>query len=67
AIQPIMVGSSEQAVAMSQKLLASGLLVSAIRPPTVAMKTARLRVTLSTLHSDKMVDELLFRLSLFYR
>ena len=67
AIQPIMVGSSEQAVAMSQKLLASGLLVSAIRPPTVAMKTARLRVTLSTLHSDEMVDELLFRLSLFYR
>jgi 8-amino-7-oxononanoate synthase len=63
AIQPIMVGSSEQAMAISQALLANGFLVSAIRPPTVAVHTARLRVTLSVSHSEKMVDELLFSLS----
>jgi len=62
AIQPIMIGSSEKAVAMSQHLLNKGLLVSAIRPPTVAVNTARLRVTLSASHSEAMVDELLQKL-----
>jgi 8-amino-7-oxononanoate synthase len=63
AIQPIMVGSSEKAVTVSQKLLEQGLLVSAIRPPTVAINSARLRVTLSVLHSEAMIDELLAGLS----
>ncbi len=62
AIQPIMIGSSEKAVAISQRLLDQGLLVSAIRPPTVAVNTARLRVTLSVSHSEAMVDELLQKL-----
>ena len=62
AIQPIVVGSSKKAVEISQKLLAQGLLVSAIRPPTVAKNTARLRITLSADHNEKMVDELLSRL-----
>lgn len=62
AIQPLFVGSSEKAVAVSQKLLEKGLLVSAIRPPTVAVNSARLRVTLSASHTEDMVDELLLRL-----
>lgn len=64
AIQPIMIGSSEKAVAISQRLLDNGLLVSAIRPPTVAVNTARLRVTLSASHSEAMVDELLQKLAI---
>ncbi len=61
-IQPIIVGSSKKTVEISQQLLSKGLLVSAIRPPTVAKNTARLRITLSANHNNNMVDELLLRL-----
>ncbi|QLG87149.1 8-amino-7-oxononanoate synthase [Chitinibacter bivalviorum] len=50
AIQPLIVKDNATAVALSQALLDAGLLVAAIRPPTVA--TPRLRVTLSAAHSD---------------
>jgi 8-amino-7-oxononanoate synthase len=59
AIQPIMVGDSQRAVAASQALLEQGFLVSAIRPPTVPVGTARLRVTLSAGHQPQQVDALL--------
>ena len=57
AIQPIMFGDSASALAASDALLARGLLVTAIRPPTVA--SARLRITLSAAHSEAQVDQLL--------
>ncbi|GAB3264245.1 8-amino-7-oxononanoate synthase [Chitinimonas naiadis] len=56
-IQPIVVASSEQALALSQSLWAQGLWVAAIRPPTVP--TARLRITLSAAHLVSDVDQLL--------
>ncbi len=59
AIQPIIIGSAEDALALSQKLLEQGLLVSAIRPPTVPRGTSRLRITLSAAHSDEMVEKLI--------
>jgi 8-amino-7-oxononanoate synthase len=59
AIQPILAGSAEQAVAWSQALEEQGLLVTAIRPPTVPEGSARLRVTLSASHSDEQLDRLL--------
>ena len=59
AIQPVMVGEPEKALAMSQKLQDRGLLVTAIRPPTVPKGTARLRVTLSAGHSEENIDQLL--------
>jgi 8-amino-7-oxononanoate synthase len=59
AIQPIIIGANEKAVAISQQLFDKGLLVSAIRPPAVAVNTARLRVTLSASHSEDMIDKLL--------
>lgn len=59
AIQPIIIGSAEDALALSQKLLEHGLLVSAIRPPTVPRGTSRLRITLSAAHSDEMVEKLI--------
>ena len=58
-IQPILAGSSEQALAWSRLLEAKGLLVSAIRPPTVPEGGARLRITLSAAHSDRQLQRLL--------
>ena len=58
-IQPIVVGTSERALALSAALRARGLLVTAIRPPTVPQGTARLRVTLSAAHTEQQVDRLL--------
>jgi 8-amino-7-oxononanoate synthase len=63
AIQPIVFGSSERALAASQALEAEGILVPAIRPPTVQEGTARLRITLSAAHSDTHIDRLLQVLS----
>ncbi len=55
AIQPIIVADNATALALSQALLAAGILVAAIRPPTVP--TPRLRVTLSAAHT---ADEVAF-------
>ncbi|MDD5275503.1 MAG: 8-amino-7-oxononanoate synthase [Methylovulum sp.] len=58
-IQPIMVGTAQQATDLSQALLNAGFLVSAIRPPTVPQGSARLRVTFSALHEEWHVERLL--------
>ena len=50
-IQPLVIGSNDAAVRLSQALLQRGLLVAAIRTPTVPVNTARLRITLSAAHS----------------
>ena len=50
-VQPIMIGGNREALALSQALEECGLLVTAIRPPTVPEGEARLRVTLSAAHS----------------
>ena len=57
-IIPIVLGEEERAVAASATLLEQGMLVPAIRPPTVAPGTSRLRVALSAAHSAAQVDEL---------
>lgn len=59
AIQPLLVGDAAQAMAMSEALFKQGILVSAIRPPTVAEGSSRLRITLSAAHSEAEVDRLL--------
>jgi len=59
AIQPIVLGENVKAVQASEALQKQGILVSAIRPPTVPENTARLRVTLSASHSEEDVDRLL--------
>lgn len=58
-IQPIVIGDSGRALQLSQRLRERGLLVTAIRPPTVPAGSARLRVTLSAAHSVEQVDQLL--------
>ncbi|MEJ2530992.1 MAG: 8-amino-7-oxononanoate synthase [Halioglobus sp.] len=63
AVQPLLVGDAGRAVALSDRLRERGLLVSAIRPPTVPRGTSRLRITLSAAHSEAQVDRLLAELA----
>ncbi|MES2819553.1 MAG: 8-amino-7-oxononanoate synthase [Pseudomonadota bacterium] len=58
-IQPILIGDSARALQLSRLLRARGLLVTAIRPPTVPAGSARLRVTLSAAHSLAQLELLL--------
>lgn len=58
-IQPILIGDSGRAMQLSQMLRDRGLLVTAIRPPTVPAGSARLRVTLSAAHSLEQLELLL--------
>ena len=62
-IQPIMVGTAGAAVAMSEALAQQGILVTAIRPPTVPQGTSRLRITFSAAHQKQHVDRLLAALA----
>ena len=58
AIQPVIIGSNDDALRASSALQEQGLWVPAIRPPTVAPGTARLRVTLSAAHGVEDVARL---------
>lgn len=58
-IQPLLIGANTDAVRLSQALLERGLLVPAIRTPTVPVNTARLRITLSAAHSAVDVAQLI--------
>ena len=58
-IVPIVIGDEADAVAASERLLDDhGLLVPAIRPPTVAAGTRRLRIALSAAHTEDQVERL---------
>ena len=59
AIQPLLLGDAATALRWSEQLLARGLLVPAIRPPTVPRGQSRLRVTLSAAHTVAEVERLL--------
>lgn len=59
AIQAIVIGDPEKTLAWSESLFERGLLVTAIRPPTVPAGTARLRITVTAAHSEAHIDELL--------
>ena len=58
AIQPLMIGDTVEAVRVSDALAARGLLVPAIRPPTVPVGTARLRISLSAAHEPRHIEQL---------
>lgn len=59
AIQPLLIGENEPALAVSRALSEDGFLVAAIRPPTVPKGSARLRITLSAAHEASQIDALL--------
>lgn len=58
AVQPLLVGSNDAAVKLSKYLQNQGILVPAIRPPTVPVNTARLRISLSAAHRTEDVVKL---------
>ena len=58
AIQPLIIGANAEAVAVAEALARGGLLVPAIRPPTVPVGTARLRISLSAAHVPDDVERL---------
>ena len=62
-IQPLVVGEASRAVAMAERLAGHGLLVPAIRPPTVPRGSSRLRVTFSAAHEDGDLKQLLSALN----
>ena len=63
AIQPLIIGDNVATVQIADALLRAGLWVPAIRPPTVADGSARLRITLSAAHSTADIDGLCKTLS----
>ncbi|MES1977909.1 MAG: 8-amino-7-oxononanoate synthase [Pseudomonadota bacterium] len=63
AIQPVVIGPNDAALAVMEGLRARGLWVPAIRPPTVAVGTARLRIALSAAHTEADIDRLVLALT----
>lgn len=59
AVQPLVVGGNHEALALGEYLQTLGILVPAIRPPTVPVGTARLRISLSAAHSIDEIDSLM--------
>ena len=59
AIQALVVGDNSRALALSERLMKEGMMISAIRPPTVPVGSARLRITLSADHTFSQLDQLI--------
>jgi len=57
-IVPVIVSEAEKALALSEALVAEGMLAAPIRPPTVPQGTSRLRIALRTTHSSADIDQL---------
>lgn len=62
-IQPVLIGDDRRAVTVSDRLFAQGYWVGAIRPPTVPVGSARLRITISAAHTDEQVDRVVEHLA----
>ncbi len=58
AIQPVIIGGNDEALRAAATLHEQGYWVPAIRPPTVPLNTARLRITLSAAHTTQQVAQL---------
>jgi 8-amino-7-oxononanoate synthase len=57
-IVPAILGDEHQATDAAKGLLSAGIFVTAIRPPTVALRSSRLRFALSCDHTDAQIDHL---------
>jgi 8-amino-7-oxononanoate synthase len=62
AIQPLVIGDNHRTLQLSEALFEQGIHVTAIRPPTVPVGSARLRVTLSAAHEREHIDRLIAKL-----
>ncbi len=65
-ILPYLCGEERRAVEAAATLLSHGIVVPAIRPPTVAPGTSRLRVALSAAHTDEQIDRLVTGLAVVF-
>ena len=59
AIQPLVIGGNQESLDLAEALLVRGIWAPAIRPPTVPLGQARLRISLSASHTTAQVDRLL--------
>lgn len=59
AIQPIIIGDNLKTLQLAEKLKTLGFWTTAIRPPTVAVNTARLRITITVNHEEEDVINLI--------
>ena len=57
-IVPVIIGDAQATLAASNRLADEGFLAVAIRPPTVPVGTARLRLTFTALHPDEAIERL---------
>lgn len=62
AIQPVVIGDNASALAIAEYLYNQGIVIPAIRPPTVPEGTARLRITLSADHQQTELNQLVEQL-----
>lgn len=58
-IIPVIIGGEQETMALSEFLKEHGILATAIRPPTVPARTSRIRLTLTSKHTDEHIDHLL--------
>jgi 8-amino-7-oxononanoate synthase len=58
-ILPVILGPDRAATDLAAQLRSRGLVATAIRPPTVPVNTARLRITVSSAHTDGDIEQLL--------
>ncbi len=58
AIQPVIIGDNKKLLRVNKQLKEAGILVAAIRPPTVAENSGRLRITLNAAHSRNDIKRL---------
>lgn len=58
-IQALVIGDNAQTLQIANRLLELGYWVPAIRPPTVAVGSARLRISLSAAHTEAHIDGLI--------
>jgi 8-amino-7-oxononanoate synthase len=58
-IQALVIGDNAETLRISQQLLTQGYWVPAIRPPTVPVGAARLRISLSASHTPDQIDGLI--------
>lgn len=68
AIQALIIGDTARASRISEELMHQGFLIPAIKPPTVPVGSARLRITITAMHTKEQIDRLLETLGgLMYR
>lgn len=63
AIQPVVIGEASSALELAKQMRDSGFWLTAIRPPTVPANSSRIRITLTTDHTQQDIRAVLEQLS----